>query len=46
VQEGSRNNSGYYRIVTWGPISSAWVDTHLSEIAELIGVVESCETAV
>lgn len=46
VQEGSRNNAGYYRIVTWGPISSAWVDTHLSEIADLIGVVEIGETAV
>ncbi|ABM23819.1 winged helix-turn-helix domain-containing protein [Shewanella putrefaciens] len=39
IQEGSRNNAGYYRILTWGPISSAWVDTHLAEIAEIIGVV-------
>lgn len=32
VQEGSRNNAGYYRVVTWGPISSAWVNTHFKEI--------------
>lgn len=38
IQEVSRNNAGYYRILTWGPISSAWVDTHLAEIAEIIGV--------
>ena len=38
VQEGSRNNAGYYRVVTWGPISSAWVDTHMTEIADLIGI--------
>ncbi|EGM71635.1 winged helix-turn-helix domain-containing protein [Shewanella sp. HN-41] len=38
VQEGSRNNAGYYRVVTWGPISSAWVDTHMADIADLIGI--------
>lgn len=38
VQEGNRNNAGYYRVVTWGPISSAWVDTHIADIAELIGI--------
>ncbi|ACA88281.1 MULTISPECIES: winged helix-turn-helix domain-containing protein [Shewanella] len=36
IQDGERNNSGYYRIITWGPISSAWVDTHLSEITEIL----------
>lgn len=37
IQEGSRNNAGYYRILTWGPISSAWVDTHFEDIAAMIG---------
>ena len=36
VQDGERNNSGYYKISTWGPISSAWVDTHLDEITKLL----------
>lgn len=36
MQDGERNNSGYYRIETWGPISSAWVDTHLDEIRDLL----------
>ncbi len=44
VQDGSRNNAGYYRVVTWGPISSAWVDTHVDEIAAVIGVEPLAET--
>lgn len=44
VQDGSRNNAGYYRILTWGPISSAWVDTHFEEIASIIGVAPVSET--
>lgn len=36
VQQGERNNAGYYKISTWGPISSAWVDTHMDEITELL----------
>lgn len=36
IQEGERNNSGYYRVKTWGPISSAWVDTHINEISALL----------
>ncbi|MGL5360363.1 MAG: winged helix-turn-helix domain-containing protein [Shewanella sp.] len=45
IQEGQRNNAGYYRVITWGPISSAWVDTHLSEIEELIGIAAPIEAA-
>ncbi|MCH1929756.1 winged helix-turn-helix domain-containing protein [Shewanella sp. A25] len=41
VQDGSRNNAGYYRVLTWGPISSAWVDTHVNDIAKVIGVTPS-----
>ncbi|MCE9685434.1 winged helix-turn-helix domain-containing protein [Shewanella sp. AS16] len=36
IQDGERHNAGYYRVLTWGPISSAWVDTHLAEIRELL----------
>lgn len=50
IQEGSRNNAGYYRILTWGPISSAWVDTHLAEIAEIIAsplsIIRRCEPSL
>ncbi|MGL4446327.1 winged helix-turn-helix domain-containing protein [Shewanella sp.] len=45
IQDGQRHNAGYYRVITWGPISSAWVDTHLSEIEELIGVTPPLEAA-
>lgn len=36
IQDGERNNAGHYRINTWGPISSAWVDTHLDMITEIL----------
>lgn len=45
VQDGSRHNEGFYRIVTWGPISSAWVDTHLNEILAVISAAELNENA-
>ncbi|QSX34254.1 winged helix-turn-helix domain-containing protein [Shewanella avicenniae] len=38
VQDGVRNNSGYYHIQTWGPINSAWVGTHLSQIELLLQI--------
>ncbi|AZQ11860.1 MULTISPECIES: winged helix-turn-helix domain-containing protein [Shewanella] len=38
VQDGERHNAGYYRVRTWGPISSAWMDTHLDEVKALLGV--------
>lgn len=36
IQDGERNNSGYYRIETWGPINSAWVGANLNEITEIL----------
>ncbi|MFQ6370695.1 winged helix-turn-helix domain-containing protein [Shewanella sp. YIC-542] len=36
VQDGVRNNAGHYRINTWGPVNSAWVGTHLSQIERLL----------
>lgn len=41
IQEGSRNNSGYYHIQTWGPINSAWVGTHLQQIETLLQIPTS-----
>ncbi|MCH1920262.1 winged helix-turn-helix domain-containing protein [Shewanella sp. A3A] len=38
IQDGARNNSGYYHIQTWGPINSAWVGTHLSQIQNLLNI--------
>ncbi|MEI6859083.1 MAG: winged helix-turn-helix domain-containing protein [Shewanella sp.] len=36
IQGGERNNAGYYKLSTWGPISSAWVSTHLNEITKML----------
>ncbi|GGZ06022.1 MAG: winged helix-turn-helix domain-containing protein [Shewanella fodinae] len=36
VQDGGRNNAGHYHIKTWGPINSAWVGTHLTQIALIL----------
>ncbi|WOT05889.1 winged helix-turn-helix domain-containing protein [Shewanella youngdeokensis] len=32
VQEGVRNNAGYYKINDWGPINSLWVNEYIDEI--------------
>lgn len=32
VQEGERNNAGFYRINSWGAINREWVVEHLTEI--------------
>ncbi|MGS0673726.1 winged helix-turn-helix domain-containing protein [Shewanella sp. 0m-4] len=32
VQEGERNNAGFYQINHWGAINREWVVEHLSEI--------------
>ncbi|QYJ74669.1 MULTISPECIES: winged helix-turn-helix domain-containing protein [Shewanella] len=41
VQDGERHNAGYYRIRTWGPISSAWMDTHVEQVKSLLGVEDT-----
>lgn len=38
VQQGVRNNDGYYQIDHWGPIDSKWVAAHRQQIIEAIGV--------
>jgi hypothetical protein len=40
VQDGSHHNSGFYRVLTWGPISSAWVDTHITDIIHCLAGAE------
>ncbi|MGX9460821.1 winged helix-turn-helix domain-containing protein [Shewanella sp. A14] len=40
VQQGKRHNDGYYRISTWGPISSAWVNSHFKQIKQHLEVVD------
>lgn len=32
IQEGVRNNDGFYRLESWGSIDGAWVRAHLQEI--------------
>ncbi|MBF7730449.1 winged helix-turn-helix domain-containing protein [Pseudomonas sp. N040] len=34
---GARNNSGHYRIASWGPIDRRWVETHLPRLRQLLG---------
>lgn len=36
VQQGQRNNAGFYQIKAWGPISPAWVDSHIDEVEALL----------
>ncbi len=36
VQQGVRNNDGYYRIEHWGPLDPQWVDSHRQQIIEAI----------
>lgn len=36
VQEGVRNNDGYYRLESWGSIDRTWVHRNLSAICETL----------
>jgi len=36
VQEGVRNNDGYYRLESWGSIDRAWVHGNLPSICEAL----------
>ena len=38
VQEGVRNNDGFYRLESWGAIDPVWVRAHLQEICGVLGV--------
>ena len=45
VQQGQRHNEGYYRIATWGPISSAWVNSHFKQIKQHLEIIDDPEIA-
>lgn len=36
VQEGVRNNDGYYQLVHWGPLDVKWVAEHRAELITAI----------
>ncbi|MCK7596445.1 winged helix-turn-helix domain-containing protein [Microbulbifer sp. CAU 1566] len=36
VQQGVRNNDGYYELKDWGSIDGSWVRAHLEEIAAVL----------
>ncbi len=36
VQNGVRNNDGYYRLFNWGPISKNWVEENISAIKKVL----------
>lgn len=35
--EGERNNSGHYRIASWGPIDPAWIKAQLPRLKDALG---------
>ncbi|MCW8126740.1 helix-turn-helix domain-containing protein [Microbulbifer halophilus] len=38
VQEGVRNNDGYYQLQDWGSFDRDWIAAHLAEICQVLGV--------
>ena len=36
VQDGPRNNAGYYRINDWGPVNPQWIAGHLEAIQAIL----------
>ncbi|WP_220758714.1 MULTISPECIES: winged helix-turn-helix domain-containing protein [unclassified Shewanella] len=36
VQDGERNNAGFYRINHWGAINRDWVEQHLAQIESVL----------
>lgn len=36
VQQGERNNDGYYQIKSWGPFDAEWVDSHHDQLLAAI----------
>ncbi|MFC0225200.1 winged helix-turn-helix domain-containing protein [Serratia aquatilis] len=37
VQQGSRNNAGYYQLENWGPLNKDWIDQHHQKLLTAIG---------
>ncbi|WP_345550722.1 helix-turn-helix domain-containing protein [Microbulbifer aestuariivivens] len=38
IQEGVRNNDGYYALRDWGSFNGEWVREHLTEICQVLDV--------
>lgn len=36
-EQGERNNAGHYRIASWGPINSSWVQANIIQLAQALG---------
>jgi len=36
IQQGVRNNDGYYQLTGWGPLDADWIDQHSQQILEAI----------
>lgn len=36
VQEGARNNDGYYRLKSWGPLNDKWISDHAQQLLAAI----------
>ncbi|WON75786.1 helix-turn-helix domain-containing protein [Serratia sp. UGAL515B_01] len=37
VQQGIRNNAGYYQLANWGPLNRSWIDQHHQYLCAAIG---------
>lgn len=46
VQDGSRHNDGYYRLLDWGPFDSQWIMDKKEDIAASIFLSENQLTVV
>ena len=36
VQDGKRNNDGYYQLNSWGPFDPNWIDLHRNQLFALL----------
>ncbi|WP_193311971.1 helix-turn-helix domain-containing protein [Rouxiella sp. S1S-2] len=36
VQQGVRNNDGYYQLTHWGPLNAQWIDLHHDQLLTAI----------
>lgn len=37
VQQGVRNNDGYYQLSNWGPLDRQWIELHREYLLDAIG---------
>lgn len=37
VQQGIRNNDGFYQLSDWGPLNEGWIQRHHQALKEAIG---------